>query len=104
MTTNNPHNVYSGEDAVLKYLHPDHTPPTPLVELPNHKYANSGNKIRIYAKLHCAHPLNNVKAFPAFNMLEKAKNCNDIEQGKTKEIVEYSSGSTIMSLGIIARQ
>lgn len=104
MSTDKELNVYSGEDAIYNYLHPDKTPPTPLVELPNHRFSNGNDKIRIWAKLHCAHPLNNVKAFPAFNMLEKAKNNNEIKEGVTKEIVEYSSGSTIMSLSVIARQ
>lgn len=103
MSTNKELNVYSGEDAILDYLNPDKTPPTPLVELPNHKFAND-DRIRIFAKVHSAHPLNNVKAFPAFNMLEKAKRDGEIKPGITKEIVEYSSGSTIMSLSVIARQ
>ncbi|TIB59850.1 hypothetical protein E3P78_03390 [Wallemia ichthyophaga] len=103
MSTNKELNVYSGEDAILDYLNPDKTPPTPLVELPNHKFAND-DRIRIFAKVHSAHPLNNVKAFPAFNMLEKAKRDGEIKPGITKEIVEYSSGSTIMSLSVVARQ
>ncbi|TIB99486.1 tryptophan synthase beta subunit-like PLP-dependent enzyme [Wallemia mellicola] len=102
MSVDKENNVYSGQDAIYNYLHPDKTPPTPLVELPNHQFSN--DKVRIWAKLHSAHPLSNVKAFPAFNMLEKAKSTNMIKDGLTKEIVEYSSGSTIMSLGVIARQ
>ena len=75
---------------------------TPLVELPNHEFVN--DKVRIWAKLQSAHPLSNVKAYPALNMLQNAIEKKEILDDQTKEIVEYSSGSTVMSLGVLARQ
>jgi hypothetical protein len=80
-------NVYSGPDALWKYLHPDFGPPTALVELPENPFRSHG--VRIYAKMLSQLPLGNVKALPAMNMLEKAREEGSIHQG-TEEIVEYS--------------
>ena len=95
-------NVYSGLNSIQDYCNPDKTPMTPLVELPNHEFVN--DKVRIWAKLQSAHPLSNVKAYPALNMLQNAIEKKEILDDQTKEIVEYSSGSTVMSLGVLARQ
>ncbi|CAJ2510377.1 Uu.00g050800.m01.CDS01 [Anthostomella pinea] len=98
MADNNFLNVYTGPDSVRKYFDPDSAPPLPLVELPEclNPYRQDG--VRIYAKMMPIHPANNVKAMPALNMLEKS-----VIPGKTDTIIEYSSGSTVISMSLISR-
>ncbi|KAF4585627.1 cysteine synthase B [Ophiocordyceps camponoti-floridani] len=91
-------NVYRGPDAVRDYLDPDSSPPLPLVEIPDRLNPHRELGVRIYAKMMSMHPVNNVKAIPALNLL-----ANAIEPGKTKTVVEYSSGSTVLSMSLIAR-
>ncbi|QRV99659.1 cysteine synthase [Ceratobasidium sp. AG-Ba] len=98
-TTSAELNVYSGENALVDFYDPDKCPPVPLVEVPKHPWRDQG--VRIYAKLMSNLPAANVKSLPALNMLLRAK-----EEGKitkdTNTIIEYSSGSTVISLGILA--
>ncbi|KAI8244678.1 Cysteine synthase B [Colletotrichum sp. SAR 10_96] len=91
-------NVYKGPDAVKDYFNPDIAPPLPLVEIPDclNPYRNDG--VRIYAKMMSMHPANNVKAMPALNLLQ-----NGVVPGKTETVVEYSSGSTVISMSLISR-
>ncbi|KAB2574468.1 Rhodanese-like protein [Lasiodiplodia theobromae] len=91
-------NVYSGEDSLKKYYDPDYQPPLPLVEIPAclNPYRKDG--VRIYAKMMTVLPANNVKALPAMNLLEKS-----VEKDKTKTVVEYSSGSTVISMSLVGR-
>ncbi|KAI0140451.1 tryptophan synthase beta subunit-like PLP-dependent enzyme [Xylariaceae sp. FL1272] len=91
-------NVYKGPEAVSHYFDPDTSPPLPLVEIPEclNPYRKDG--VRIYAKMMTMHPANNVKCMPAMNLLEKA-----VVPGKTETIVEYSSGSTVISMSLVAR-
>ncbi|KAI0015958.1 tryptophan synthase beta subunit-like PLP-dependent enzyme [Xylariomycetidae sp. FL0641] len=98
MTDSNFLNVYTGPDSVRKYFDPDSTPPLPLVELPAclNPYRQDG--VRIYAKMMTMHPANNVKAMPALNLLE-----GSVVPGKTDTIVEYSSGSTVISMSLVSR-
>ncbi|KAH1490832.1 hypothetical protein KXX42_009350, partial [Aspergillus fumigatus] len=91
-------NVYRGPDALRKYFDPDCQPPLPLVEVPEYLNPYHPDGVRIYAKMMSMHPANNVKAMPALNMLEKK-----VVPGKTKTIIEYSSGSTVISMSMIAR-
>ncbi|KAE8355074.1 tryptophan synthase beta subunit-like PLP-dependent enzyme [Aspergillus coremiiformis] len=98
MTNLNERNVYFGPDALKKYFNPDCQPPLPLVELPEHLNPYYGDGVRIYAKMMTMHPANNVKAMPAMNMLESS-----VVPGKTDTIIEYSSGSTVISMSMIAR-
>ncbi|PYI12023.1 tryptophan synthase beta subunit-like PLP-dependent enzyme [Aspergillus sclerotiicarbonarius CBS 121057] len=98
MANVNEHNVYFGPDALKKYFDPDSQPPLPLVELPERLNPYHQDGVRIYAKMMTMHPANNVKAMPAMNMLESA-----VVPGRTKTIVEYSSGSTVISMSMIAR-
>ncbi|OJJ33221.1 hypothetical protein ASPWEDRAFT_43297 [Aspergillus wentii DTO 134E9] len=98
MSTFNERNVYFGPDAVKKYFDPDSQPPLPLVELPIHLNPYHQDGVRIYAKMMTMHPANNVKSMPAMNMLEKS-----VVPDKTKTIIEYSSGSTVISMAMIAR-
>ncbi|KKY13386.1 putative cysteine synthase [Diplodia seriata] len=91
-------NVYSGEDSLQKYYDPDYQPPLPLVEIPAclNPYRKDG--VRIYAKMMTMLPANNVKALPAMNLLEKS-----LEKDKTKTVIEYSSGSTVISMSLVGR-
>lgn len=98
MTENNFLNVYRGRDAVQQYFNPDSSPPLPLVELPACLNPYHQDGVHIYAKLMSMHPANNVKCMPAMNLLEKG-----IVPGKTNTIVEYSSGSTVISMSLVAR-
>ena len=117
MSKDNVLNVYKGPDSVRGYFDPDSSPPLPLVEIPDclNPYRQDG--VRIYAKMMSMHPTNNVKSMPgrplvqpsipvevsmlmaaAMNLLD-----NSIVPGKTKTVVEYSSGSTVLSMSLIAR-
>ncbi|KAG4267070.1 cysteine synthase A [Fusarium proliferatum] len=98
MASPNPLNVYKGQDSIQKYFDPESAPPLPLVEIPEllNPYRQDG--VRIYAKMMTMHPANNVKAMPALNLLQ---NC--VVPGKTKAVVEYSSGSTVLSMSLISR-
>ncbi|KAL4726885.1 hypothetical protein ACLX1H_005777 [Fusarium chlamydosporum] len=94
----NPLNVYKGQDSVKKYFDPESAPPLPLVEIPDSLNPYRQDGVRIYAKMMTMHPANNVKAMPALNLLN---NC--VISGKTKAVVEYSSGSTVLSMSLISR-
>lgn len=98
MTSNASLNVYKGPDSVKEYFDPDSSPPYPLVEVPEclNPYRKDG--VRIYAKMMSMHPANNVKAMPAINLLDKA-----VSPGKTDTIIEYSSGSTVISMSLVSR-
>ncbi|KAK1142279.1 hypothetical protein N8T08_008024 [Aspergillus melleus] len=98
MSNLNERNVYFGPDSLKKYFDPDSQPPLPLVELPEHLNPYHQDGVRIYAKMMTMHPANNVKAMPAMNMLESS-----VVPGKTGTIIEYSSGSTVISMSMIAR-
>jgi cysteine synthase/rhodanese-related sulfurtransferase len=94
----NTNNVYSGPDSLRKYFDPDFQPPLPLVELPNSLNPFRDDGVRIYAKMMTVLPANNVKALPAMNLLE-----GSIVPGQTTRILEYSSGSTVISMSMVAR-
>ncbi|KAJ5175338.1 uncharacterized protein N7482_001215 [Penicillium canariense] len=106
MSNSNERNVYFGPDSLKKYFDPDCQPPLPLVELPEHLNPFFHDGVRIYAKMMTMHPANNVKAMPAakvngrsaLNMLESS-----VVPNKTNTIIEYSSGSTVISMSMIAR-
>lgn len=91
------HNVYSGPNSVKDYYNPEIQPPLPLVELPDSLNPFRADGVRIYAKMMSCLPANNVKSLPALNMLSKAVTAD------TKTIIEYSSGSTVVSMAVIAR-
>ncbi|KIM99625.1 hypothetical protein OIDMADRAFT_181057 [Oidiodendron maius Zn] len=92
-------NVYSGPDSLRDYHDPDKQPPLPLVEIPLSLNPFRQDDVRIYAKMMSTLPANNVKALPALNMLQGG----NITPGKTSTIVEYSSGSTVVSMSMMAR-
>lgn len=91
-------NVFHGPNAVAKFYNPDLQTPLPLVEIPDSLNPFRQDGVKIFAKLMTALPAHNVKSLPALNML--------LSKGippSTKTIVEQSSGSTVISLSIIAR-
>ncbi|KAF2257922.1 tryptophan synthase beta subunit-like PLP-dependent enzyme [Lojkania enalia] len=90
-------NVFKGPDAVVNYLHPDFSPPVPLVEIPAKLNPFRADNVRIFAKMLTALPAQNVKMLPALNMLLHQPDA------AFKSIVEASSGSTALSLSIISR-
>ncbi|KAI3587593.1 tryptophan synthase beta subunit-like PLP-dependent enzyme [Fusarium oxysporum f. sp. albedinis] len=98
MTSPNPLNVYKGQESIQKYFDPESAPPLPLIEIPDSLNPYRQDGVRIYAKMMTMHPTNNVKAMPALNLLQ---NC--VVPGKTKAVVEYSSGSTVLSMSLISR-
>ncbi|PGH27481.1 hypothetical protein AJ80_00721 [Polytolypa hystricis UAMH7299] len=92
-----PNNVFRGPQSVAQYFDPDKSPPLPLVEIPNRLNPFRKDNVRIYAKLLTCLPAHNVKSLPALNMLLREPKARDTK------IAEASSGSTVLSLGIIAR-
>ncbi|KAL7624931.1 hypothetical protein AAE478_004145 [Parahypoxylon ruwenzoriense] len=94
----NPLNVFKGPNSVKDYFDPDSAPPLPLVEIPEKLNPYRRDGVRIYAKMMTMHPANNVKAMPALNLLE-----NGVVPGKTNTIIEYSSGSTVISMSLVSR-
>ncbi|KAK4221202.1 tryptophan synthase, partial [Podospora fimiseda] len=97
MATRNPMNVFKGPDALHRYFQPDENPPLPLVELPDALNPLRKDGVRIFAKMLTALPAQNVKSLPALEMLLNS------DKAKTSSIVEASSGSTVLSLGMISR-
>ncbi|CAE6483475.1 unnamed protein product [Rhizoctonia solani] len=112
-------NVFSGKTALLDFYNPDKNPPLPLVELPSHPFED--DNVKIYAKMLTLLPAGNVKSLPggfklptyvtaftsnnfclALNMLMRASEAGQID-GSTERIVEYSSGNTVISLGIVSK-
>ncbi|OAA76699.1 cysteine synthase B [Akanthomyces lecanii RCEF 1005] len=91
-------NVYKGPESIKDYFDPDTAPPLPLVEVPASLNPYHGDGIRIFAKMMSMHPANNVKCMPALNLLEKS-----VQPDATKTIVEYSSGSTVLSMSLVGR-
>lgn len=92
------HEYYSGAEAIADYLRPKTHTYTPLVELPAplNPYLKKYD-IHIDAKLMSALPLGNVKALPAWHMLEQ-----EADGVRGIELVEASSGNTVFSLGVLA--
>ncbi|CAE6456656.1 hypothetical protein ACGC1H_004973 [Rhizoctonia solani] len=93
-------NVFSGKNSLLDFYNPEKNPPLPLVELPSHPFED--DNVRIYAKMLTLLPAGNVKSLPALNMLMRASEAGKIDDS-TERIVEYSSGNTVISLGIVSK-
>lgn len=97
--TSNPHNIFTGPDALVDYHDPDCQPPLPLVEIPDKLNPFRQDGVRIYAKMLTMLPVHNVKSLPALRMLQPGGGVSK----DTKTIVEYSSGSTVISMAVLAR-
>lgn len=87
---------YLGSGGLSGYLSPSRNDYIPLVELPEslNPYLQS-HGIRLSAKLMNTLPLGNVKSLPAHSLLAS-------KQSVGKNIVESSSGNTVMSMGLLA--
>ncbi|KAK0622947.1 cysteine synthase B [Immersiella caudata] len=97
MASPSPLNVFRGHDSLAQYLDPDQNPPLPLVEIPDALNPLRADGVRIFAKMLTALPAHNVKSLPALEMLRSKP------KAQHQTIVEASSGSTVLSLAIIAR-
>ena len=89
--------VYIGTDAIARYLTPSSERYVPVVELPKelNPYLES-HGVHMSVKLMNTLPLGNVKALPAWHLLQD-------ENVKNRQIVESSSGNTVFSMGLLAR-
>ncbi|SNX84478.1 related to CYS4 - Cystathionine beta-synthase [Melanopsichium pennsylvanicum] len=103
-------NVFSGPNSLIDYFNPDKNAPLPLVELPPKLNPYHADGVRIYAKMLTALPATNVKSLPALSLLENGgvisldstadeRACQPIHT-----VTESSSGSTVTSMAMIARQ
>lgn len=92
--------VFEGEKAIASYLTPGTLGPTPVVELPASLNPFTKDKVRIFIKLVQFVPLSNIKSLPAHVML---KNIPAEKLSKIKNLVEYSSGNTVLALTILAK-
>lgn len=93
-------NIFRGEKAVFDYLSPGSIGPTPVVELSSKLNPFKKDGVHIFIKLAQSVPLSNIKYLPSWYMLD------GIPKNKLKGIknlVEYSSGNTVMSLAILSR-
>src|ERR1700761_5819460 len=93
--------VFEGPTAVKEFLHPENTPPLPLVELPDALNPYRDNGVRIFAKLMYLLPMLNIKSLPALNMLLDAEASGRLDGVST--LVESSSGNTAFALGVLCR-
>jgi cysteine synthase A len=97
-----PLNVFKGPNAVRDFLDPGRLPYLPLVEIPGTLNPFAGDRVRIFAKLMSISPLANVKALPAYNMMRQHYRRGELD-GVT-HAVESSSGNTVFSIALAARQ
>ena len=95
-------NVFRGLEAIKDFMDPDKLPYLPLVEIPPSLNPLYEDGVRILAKMMNLMPLGNVKAVPAFNMIREKALTGDLEG--VEALVENSSGNTVFSLAIAARQ
>ena len=93
-------NIFKGEKAIFNYLIPGKNVPTPLVELPSRLNPYTKDGVHIYVKLVQSLPLANIKSIPAWHMLNAIPKK---ELKNIKNLVEYSSGNTALSLTILSR-
>lgn len=94
-------NVFEGPLAIKTFLDPGKNCHLPLVELPGTLNPFAGDNVRIFAKLMNMLPLGNVKAAPAFNMIEEKYLAGELSS--VTRIVENSSGNTVSSIALVAR-
>lgn len=95
-------NVFSGPSAVRDFLDPGQLPFIPLVEIPDSLNPYLKDGVRIYGKMMSQLPLGNLKALPAYNMIAE-KSARGELQGVDR-LIENSSGNTVSSLALVARQ
>lgn len=94
-------NVFLGKNSIIDFLNPKNHPMVPLVEIPKVLNPFYDDGVRIFVKLMNTLPLLNVKSLPAYNMLINAKNNGEFEE--VNNLIENSSGNTVFSLAVIAK-
>lgn len=92
--------VYEGENAIRSFLLPKNFGMTSIVELPSLLNPFKKDKVRIFVKLVHSAPLGNIKSLPSYVML---KNIPEKKRSKIKNLIEYSSGNTALSLTILSQ-
>ena len=92
--------IFKGENAIKSFLMPGNTGFTPVVELPAALNPFLKDNVRIFIKLVHLTPLGNIKYLPSYMML---KNIPDNKKKRIKNLVEYSSGNTALSLAVLAQ-
>lgn len=92
--------IYEGEDAIKSFLLPKNFGMTSIVELPSSLNPFKKDKVKIFVKLVHSAPLGNIKSLPSYVML---KNIKEKERSKIKNLIEYSSGNTALSLTILSQ-
>ncbi len=92
--------IYEGENAIKSFLLPKNFGLTSIVELPEKLNPFKKDKVRIFVKLVHSAPLGNIKSLPSYVML---KNINKKEILKIKNLIEYSSGNTALSLTVLSQ-
>lgn len=98
----NKYNVFKGKKSIEKFLDPGKHPMLPMVELPEILNPFTSHRVRIFAKLMTFSPLGNVKALPAFNMMQGLYQRGELEQ--VENTIENSSGNTVFSIALAAKQ
>lgn len=92
--------VYEGENAIRSFLLPKNFGMTSIVELPSSLNPFKKDKVRIFVKLVHSAPLGNIKSLPSYVMLN---NIPEKKRSRIKNLIEYSSGNTALSLTILAQ-
>ena len=92
--------IYEGENAIRSFLLPKNFGMTSIVELPSSLNPFKKDKVRIFVKLVHSAPLGNIKSLPSYMMLN---NIPEKKRSKIKNLVEYSSGNTALSLTVLAQ-
>ncbi len=100
MISKNKKNIFTGEKAIFDYLTPSAIGPTSIIELPSRLNPFLKEDVHIYIKLAENVPLANIKSLPSWYMLDAIPKK---ELKKIKNLVEYSSGNTAMSLAVLSR-
>ena len=95
-------NTFKGPDALKDFLNPGKHPNLPMVELPCSLNPFAAEGVRIFAKMMGLSPLGNVKAVPAFNMVREMYRRGELSG--VERLVENSSGNTVFSMALAARQ
>lgn len=100
MADRNAQGIFEGPDSIRAYLNPANHAPMPLVELPDRLNPYRGDGVRVLAKLAYMTPLLNIKALPAWNMLQEARSRGRLQDVHT--LIENSSGNTAFDLAVLA--
>jgi cysteine synthase len=95
-------NVFKGSRSIADFLDPGKHPMMPLVELSGDLNPFAGHRVRIFARRMTFAPLDNIKSVPAFNMIREMHRRGELEG--VDNIIENSSGNTVLSLALAAHR